>query len=406
MKEVTKNEKQPKRKLGLPKIQLVQEHLLSLNDFRFNVVTGNTEIISKTGSEAKIMTDFDLNSMTRSLALANIDYPAGLVRNLLKSDFIQKYNPFENYFNNLPRWDGTTDHIRRLAETVDTDDPGLWLKSFRKWLVALVAGALDDQVINHTMIVLTGNQGLGKTTWILGLLPEQLKDYVFSGTINPDNKDTLIYLAESMLINLDELENLNKHQLGSIKELVTKNQVRIRRPYGTIFETLPRRASFAGSVNNREFLSDTSGSRRFLCFEVFKIRYHNEIDLDMVYAQALELFRNGFRFWFNGDEIDQINQNNEKFRIKSIEEEQLFRYFAKCEKTDATDFLKTSEILEVVFFNHRNLINNGSSQLLGKILTANGFVKTKRNGRVGYYLKRMGLNFEGYPAETLTDIGL
>jgi predicted P-loop ATPase len=389
-------------KLKMNRIRLVQNHLQSLNDYRFNVVTGNIEFMSKSGSEPRILSDYDLNSMVRSLALANIDYPVGSVRNLLKSDFIQQYNPFENYFNNLPKWDGTTDYIRQLADTVDTDNPELWLASFRKWLVAMVGAVLDDQVINHTIIVLTGKQGIGKTTWILGLIPGQLKGYVFSGTINPDNKDTLIYLSESMLINLDELENLNKHQLGSIKELVTKNQVRIRRPYGTIFENLPRRASFAGSVNNKEFLTDTSGSRRFLCFEVSKIRYHSEINIDKVYAQALELYRTGFRFWFNSNEIEQINQNNEKFRIKSIEEEQLFKYFTKCDKSEATDFLKTSEILEVIFFNYKNLINNGSSQQLGKVLTAHGFIKTKRQGNHVYCLKRQAQDAEGCPPETKT----
>jgi predicted P-loop ATPase len=388
------------------KILLVQDHLQSLNDYRYNVVNGNIEFISKSGSQPRVLSDYDINSLVRSLALSNIDYPVGSVRNLLKSDFIQKYDPFANYFNSLPQWDGNTDYISRLAETVDTDNTALWSVVFRKWIVALVAGVLDEKSINHTMIVLTGKQGLGKTTWILGLVPEQLKGYVFSGTINPDNKDTLIYLSETMLINLDELENLNKHQLGSIKELVTKNQVRIRRPYGTIFENLPRRASFAGSVNNREFLTDTSGSRRFLCFEVTGIRYHNEINLDMVYAQALELFRSGFRFWFNPDEIEQINLNNEKFRIKSIEEEQLFKYFAACDKNEATDYLKTSEILDVIFFNYKNLINNSSNQQLGKILTANGFQKTKKQGRYVYCLKRQGWELEGYPPEPLENKGL
>ena len=192
---------------AMSKIIRVQNHLQSLNDYRFNVVTGNIEFLPKTGSGPRILSDYDLNSMVRSLALSNIDYPVGSVRNLLKSDFIQQYDPYLDYFDSLPEWDGVTDYIGQLAKTVDTDNPELWLASFRKWLVALVGGVLDEQIINHTMIVLTGKQGLGKTTWILGLIPEQLKGYVFSGTINPDNKDTLIYLSESMLINLDELEN-------------------------------------------------------------------------------------------------------------------------------------------------------------------------------------------------------
>lgn len=55
------------------------------------------------------------------------------------------------------------------------------------------------------------------------LMPLELKQYIFSGSINPNNKDTLIHLAECMLINLDELENLNRTEIGSLKELITKN---------------------------------------------------------------------------------------------------------------------------------------------------------------------------------------
>ena len=126
----------------------------------------------------------------------------------------------------------------------------------------------------------------------------------------------------------------------------------------------------------------------------------------MVYAQALELYRTGFRFWFDSTEIEQINQSNEKFRIKSIEEEQLLKYFIQCDKAEATNFLKTSQILDVIFFNHRNLINNGSSQQLGKVLTTNGLQKTKKQGRYAYCLKRQGLNLDAYPPETLTKTGL
>ena len=363
--------KQKRRGKGLPKIQLVQEHLNNLNDYRYNVVTGNIEFMRKTGSVPIILNDYEVNSLVRSLALSGLDYPVGSVRNLLKSDFIAAYDPFRLYFDNLPEWDGTTDHISNLADTVETDEPEQWSVCFKKWLVAMTGSLLDEKVVNHTMLVLTGRQGIGKTTWILNLVPDQLKNYVYSGTINPDNKDAMIFLAECMLINCDELENLNRHQLGSIKELITKNQVRLRRPYGTLFENLVRRASFAGSVNNREFLNDTSGNRRFLCFEVTGIDYRHKTDLDLVYSQALALYRSGFRFWFEPDEIEQINQNNEKFRIISLEEQQLFKCFEPCGRDDATHLLSSSEILHIIFDENRNLINDVSLQRLGKILTAN-----------------------------------
>ena len=60
----------------------------------------------------------------------------------------------------------------------------------------MVGCVLDDKVINHKVIVFSGKQGLGKTTWVEKLVPKQLKEYLFSGTINPNNKDTLVQLSE------------------------------------------------------------------------------------------------------------------------------------------------------------------------------------------------------------------
>ena len=135
----------------------------------------------------------------------------------------------------------------------------------------------------------------------------QLKNLSFgmeiSHVLNHSNKDTLIHLAECMLINLDELENLNRSEIGSLKEIITKTHIRMRKAYGHNNENMPRRASFAGSVNTAQFLNDTTSSRRFLCFEVEHIEYTHDIDINKVYAQALQLKEDGFRHWFNQEEI-------------------------------------------------------------------------------------------------------
>jgi predicted P-loop ATPase len=214
------------------------------------------------------MNDFIENSMLRECLKGRIKTNLSSLRNLLYSDFCELFNPFEDYFFNLPTYDEKTDYITELANTITTTKQDLWQQCFKKWLVAMVGCVLDDKVINHTVIVFSGKQGLGKTTWVEKLVPKQLKEYLFSGTINPNNKDTLVQLAECMLINLDELENLNRSEIGSLKEIITKTQIRMRKAYGHNNETMPRRASFAGSVNTAQFLNDSTGSRRFLCFEL------------------------------------------------------------------------------------------------------------------------------------------
>jgi predicted P-loop ATPase len=253
----------------------------------------------------------------------------------------------------------------------------------------MVGCALDEDTINQTVIVFSGKQGVGKTTWMENLVPGELKQYLFSGTINPNNKDTLIHLSECLLINLDELENLNRSEIGSLKELITKTHIRIRRAYGHNNETLPRCASFAGSVNTAQFLNDTTGSRRFLSFEVTDIKYDHKVSLNDVYSQALHLFKSGFRFWFNRDEIGAINQNNEQYQLRSPEEELLLTWFEPCTKEQANAFLTASQILAKLADKAKINVSDSSVNKLGKALIKNNYLRFKSNGKLLYALREL-----------------
>ena len=239
----------------------------------------------------------------------------------------------------------------------------------------MVGCVLDDKVINHTVIVFSGKQGLGKTTWVEKLIPKPLKEYLFSGTINPNNKDTLVQLSECMLINLDELENLNRSEIGSLKEIITKTQIRMRKAYGHNNETMPRRASFAGSVNTAQFLNDSTGSRRFLCFELEGIQYQHNVDINMAFSQALFLFKSGFRHWFDQEEIKHITENNEQYQLRSPEEELLLTWFEPIEREKAILFLNASQIAAKLSEKAKINITDGAINKIGKALKKHNFIR-------------------------------
>lgn len=390
------NENELPRK-RIPAIDKVENFLLSKYRFRHNTITGCLEYRSA-GNSLPLqgkgrgwgkMNDYIENSMLRELLKNKIKTNLSNLRNLLYSDFCELYNPFQSYFDSLPEWDQQTDHIARLADTITTTQQDLWHVCFRKWVVAMVGCALDENTINQTVIVFTGKQGIGKTTWMEKLVPRELRQYLFSGTINPNNKDTLIHLAECILINLDELENLNRTEIGTLKELITKTHIRIRRAYGHNNETLPRTASFAGSVNTAQFLNDTTGSRRFLSFEVTEIKYEHDVVLANVYAQALHLFKTGFRFWFDREEIAKINANNEQYQLRSPEEELLLTWFEKCEKEDANAFLTASQILAKLSEKTKISITDSSVNKLGRALIKNKYYRYKSNGKMIYAVREL-----------------
>lgn len=348
--------------------------------FRHNIVSGKLEFQYFGKKKWNVMNDFIENSMLRECLKGRIKTNLSSLRNLLYSDFCELFNPFEDYFFNLPSYDEKTDYITELANTITTTKQDLWQQCFKKWLVAMVGCVLDEKVINHTVIVFSGKQGLGKTTWVEKLVPKQLKEYLFSGTINPNNKDTLVQLAECMLINLDELENLNRSEIGSLKEIITKTQIRMRKAYGHNNETMPRRASFAGSVNTAQFLNDSTGSRRFLCFELEGIKYQHDVDINMAFSQALFLFKSGFRFWFDQEEIKAISQNNEQYQLHSPEEELLLTWFEPCERENANTFLNASQIAAKLAERAKININDGTINKLGKALKKHNFIRLKKHG--------------------------
>ncbi|WP_230466831.1 VapE domain-containing protein [Faecalibacter macacae] len=370
-------------------IERLEMFLNKRYNFRYNMVTGKLEYKKVRNQMYKPITDFVENSILREVLKAKVKCSIQGLRYLLMSDYVEQFDPFKEYFSTLPEINQEIDYITELANTITTTNQELWLECFKKWFVAMVACVTNEKVVNQTVIVFSGKQGLGKTTWMEKLVPKPLKDYLFSGTINPNNKDTLIHLAECMLINLDELENLNKTEIGSLKEIITKSHIRMRKAYGHNNETLPRRASFAGSVNTAQFLNDTTGSRRFLCFEVEHIEYHHNVNLDNCYKQALHLIDQGFRYWFNNEEIKNINQNNEQYQIKSPEEELLLTWFEKADKETANAFLNATQIAtRLAFFSNIN-INSGTVNQLGKALKKHGFMRISKNGSYVYAVKEL-----------------
>ena len=403
LQKATTEDDEDDEKLRITPIDKLENFLSTRYIFRHNIVSGKLEYQQLSNSfpsgrpggakkKWNVMNDFIENSMLRECLKGRIKTNLSSLRNLLYSDFCELFNPFEDYFFNLPSYDEKTDYITELANTITTTKQDLWQQCFKKWLVAMVGCVLDDKVINHTVIVFSGKQGLGKTTWVEKLVPKPLKEYLFSGTINPNNKDTLVQLAECMLINLDELENLNRSEIGSLKEIITKTQIRMRKAYGHNNETMPRRASFAGSVNTAQFLNDSTGSRRFLCFELEGIKYQHDVDINMAFSQALFLFKSGFRFWFDQEEIKSITENNEQYQLHSPEEELLLTWFEPCSKEEATLFLNASQIAAKLADRTKLNLNDGTINKLGKALKKHNFIKISK--KTGYVYAVKELSYE------------
>jgi hypothetical protein len=376
----TKNEAKEKK---ADFFKYAEKHLNTHYNFVFNTLKQKLYWNRKEENIFKEIDDRDLASIyieLKSKKKISISYEN--LRRLLISDFVPKIDPLEDYFKNLPGWDGT-DYIGLLSETVTVEagSEANWKMCLKRWLIATVACTASDKVVNHTAIILQGPQGVGKTRWINSLIPDKLQDYLFTGNITPNDKDSKLAVVKNFIINLDELETLNREEIGFLKSLMTQKDVELRKPYGYFEEHYKRRSSFIGSINKLEFLNDPTGSRRFLCFAVEKINYQHDVDIDGIWAQALNLFNKSEKYWFDKAESERITENNLKFTFQPLEEQLILEKYETCEKDDPDKKLMSStEIAQEILGD--KTINSNNLRQIGMTLTKYGFArKSEYNGK-------------------------
>jgi len=366
----------------------IETYLKSEYEFQKNIVTGKPEYRFKsTNYPFRPLEDYTLNSIRRHLKADGLKIAKAELTGLINSDFTPKIDVVKEYFTHLPKPNNDTDTINLLADTVITTNQPLWKRCFKKWLVAAVACGVDTEVVNHQILVLVGEQGVGKTTWLHSLLPHELKGYMYSGHINPNNKDTLTTLTENLFINLDELGGFKRNDIDSLKELITKPSIQVRRAYAVYAENYVRRASFMGSVNHFQFLSDDTGNRRFLPFTATSITYTHNINMDEVYSLAYALYTDGFKYWFDDKEIAELQEYMEQYIDTSPEQQLIEKFLEISSKTDAYN-VSTATELALFFKKAQGLpFNQATVQRIGSTMKQLGFTRAKHQGVYKYEYK-------------------
>ena len=383
----------------------IEAYLSSRYEFRYNTVLGRTEYRSKNDAHFSKVGRYEINTLRRE-----IDNDIGIITSsdnlysIIESSFSPRINPIQEYFKALPLVDIGCDEgnssisslslkaIPELASCVVVRNHEKWLPYLTKWLVAVVANAMDDrECCNHTCLVLTGEQGKFKTTFLDLLCPPALHGYSYTGKIYPQEKDTLTYIGQNLIVNIDDqLKALNKRDENELKNLITCPMVKYRMPYDKYVEEHPHLASFVASVNGNDFLTDPTGSRRFLPFEVLSIDIEKakRISMDNVYAEAKALLKSGFRYWFDDDEIAELYRESEDFQVQTAEMELLLRCFEKPTEDESYSLMTTTEILTYLgIYTWQSL----TSKRMGEALKRAGFEKVskRRDGGSPVYVYKI-----------------
>ena len=265
-----------------------------------------------------------------------------------------------------------------VVDVVVNNNPAdtLWRACFKKWFVAMVASWMYDEVVNHTVLVLVGRQGIYKTTWLEHLIPPALRAYSsklpLSGQITKDDR---LRLCENGMLNIDELDAICGREMNIVKSLLTSTDVNERAAYGRLKERRVRLASFCASTNNREFLTDITGNRRWLPFEVESIQnpFYTTLPYELMYAEAVYLVKHDFNYWFDMEEIGVLEEHNEHFRAQD-NEEQLLPILFDLPAEGKGEFMTTAQISERLV-TYGNIKKPMALNRLGILLAAHKYQK-------------------------------
>ena len=382
----------PKKTKQQMACEYIYENYLKDLRMRYDVIADKIQIKEEDGRWV-YMTTRDINSIVCKAARKyDSNITSKEVMTAIQSDLVPRVHPLREYILSLaPYTPDQPDWIDFLSSQVKLKHPEdsteeekqlkeqRWRTCFKKWLVGMVASWMKDEVVNQYVLVLIGRQGCYKTTWLESLMPPELRDYSCKlVNINQMGKDDRMRIAEFGLIHLDELDEMTPRETNKMKSLITSKDVNERAAYAYVKERKLRLASFCGSSNKREFLSDVTGNRRWWPFEVESIQNPNDTTLPytQIYAQVWSLVQKEFPHWLEDDENTVMEGHNQEYR--SLEgEEQLLPILFDIPAKEKGVFMTTSEISErLCTFGH--ITKPMALNRLGTVLGRMGYKSVSR----------------------------
>ena len=375
----------------LPAEYFLEQHY----NFRRNVLSGMVEYKKSDEPDEKFvrLTSEALNTIyimgMREMPGVS-DLKSG-IKIYVESSIPPVYDPIHQWFDNLPQWDGK-DHVADFLNRIPgmTEEQLGFMKTWMRSVTAHWLG-IDDEHGNETVPLLIGNQGCGKSTFCLRLLPQFLRQY-YLDHFNLANKfDKEMALSGSLLICLDEIDQYKAGQMAELKQALSKVKVNGRKIYGKTIDERKRYASFIATTNNRHPLKDMTGSRRYLTIEIPDgelIDNQQEIAHEQLYAQLLHEVRDEkMRYWFTNEETLRIQELNIPYQESVDLEAMIDSFYRKPQAGERGNSITSLEIRKTLQTEYPNIaISNLSSEKIGMALREMKVKKTRSKKGVAYSL--------------------
>lgn len=351
-------------------------------EFRYNQLTEETEfrLAGGAGEAFSPVGKRELNSFCLEAHAEGIPCWDKDISRYLYSTRIAGYHPFRLYLAELPAWDGI-DRLRELACRVSSD--AFWLNGFHTWMLALTAqwqGITGHHANGVAPILVSPQQGFLKSTFCKSLMPEELSRY-YSDEVELSSRGNVTRkMSEMGLLSLDEFDKFPASKMPLLKNLMQMADLNLCKAYQKNYRHLPRIASFIGTSNHFDLLTDPTGSRRFLCVEVKKKINCADIDHAQIYAQLKQELLEGARYWFTAAEESELQQHNDSFRRRNLMNEVLLKCFRPATSQDLSESvlqLSAADIFAVLQKQNPAALRGANPNSFSQLLAPSGFLRVR-----------------------------
>lgn len=204
----------------------------------------------------------------------------------------KKFHPIRDYIT-TQIWDGIPRIDTLLIDYFGAEDNAYTRAAIRKMLCAAVARVFEPGIKFDTALILVGEQGTYKSTFVKKLG----KDWFSDTFTTVQGKESFEQIQGAWLVEIAELSGLKKAEVETIKHYISKREDSFRPAYGRVVETYKRQCVFFGTTNNKDFLRDPTGNRRFMPVDV-RAEYATKSvaedltdkEIDQIWAEAYQLY--------------------------------------------------------------------------------------------------------------------
>lgn len=241
----------------------------------------------------------------------------------------RSYNPVMEYMERAAEnWDGRKRINQMLQVYLGAEDIDLVSKIAEMWLVGAVAKVYDPYAKFDYVLDLVGGQGVGKTS----LLQKLGGDWYTDAVTDFANKDNYDIMLKALIVNDDEMVASNRMSFAETKAFISKTSLRFRKPYMKRTEEFAKNFVLARTTNQKEYLKDKTGERRFLSVmaDISRQKKHPmEIEpetIEQIWGEAVTIYKAGADLMFDKETEERLEIYREKFMYRDEVELQVLEY--------------------------------------------------------------------------------